>query len=334
VPKRAIREAAHELAPLAFAGQRSRLIIQPLAKALEEKGVDTGRSNEAAKAVGEHLATFDREKEQKDGTLQVKTLMFLSPGETAAIATSVAEAIAATPDLFDPLPAGGKEDKKRVAARQKAAEKACKEAVRTAQLKDAADIAIFGRMVASDHTLTVEGAGMFSHALSTHKADNDLDFFSAVDDLKDTDDAGAGHTGTLEFTSACYYRYAALNLGLLADADHLGALSADERRVVVDAFIRATLLAVPGARKNSMNAHTLPAYVLGVVKAKGQPIQLVNAFEQPVRPRDGLAAASVGALKAHYEHLKGTWGVETVAEFAIPDVTLEAFCKGIAAHVI
>ena len=34
-----------------------------------------------------------------------------------------------------------------------------------AALKDAADIAIFGRMVASDHSLTIEGAGMFSHAL-------------------------------------------------------------------------------------------------------------------------------------------------------------------------
>ena len=46
--------------------------------------------------------------------------------------------------------------------------------------KDAADIALFGRMVANDHSLTVEAASMFSHALSTHKVDNEIDFFSAV----------------------------------------------------------------------------------------------------------------------------------------------------------
>ena len=40
-------------------------------------------------------------------------------------------------------------------------------AVDVKALKDAADIALFGRMVANDHSLTVEAATMFSHALST-----------------------------------------------------------------------------------------------------------------------------------------------------------------------
>jgi len=43
--------------------------------------------------------------------------------------------------------------------------------------EDAADIALFGRMVASKYTVKLEGAAMFSHALSTHKVDNDIDFF-------------------------------------------------------------------------------------------------------------------------------------------------------------
>jgi CRISPR system Cascade subunit CasC len=342
--KRAIRELAHEYAPSAFAGQRSRLIIQPMADALVAKGIDPARAIEAAKATGDYLATFDKEKAEKDGTLQVKTLMFLSPAEIGAMADRTATALLAVPAQAAPPPAveGERKTKKKDGgtALAEVVKKACKDAVKAVQLKDAADIAIFGRMVASDHTLTVEGAGMFSHALSTHKADNDIDFFSAVDEAKDTDDAGAGMTGTLEFTSACYYRYAALNLDLLADPDHLGALSVEERRAVVDAFVRATLLAVPGARKNSMNAYTLPAYVLGVVKDKGQPIQLVNAFEKPVWSKDGLAAKSIEALKTHHEQLKQTWGIALAptadgkpAEFAIPDVSLEAFCKGLVAHV-
>jgi CT1975-like protein/HD domain len=43
-------------------------------------------------------------------------------------------------------------------------------------------------------------------------ARDDLDFYSAVDDLKPKgDDAGAGMIGTIEFTSAVYYRYVRLS---------------------------------------------------------------------------------------------------------------------------
>jgi hypothetical protein len=73
-----------------------------------------------------------------------------------------------------------------------------------------------------------------------------------------------------------------VNLGLLADDHHLAGLSPEQRKAAMDAFIRAVLTAVPGARKNSMNAHTFPSFVLGVVKEKGQPVQLVNAFEEPL----------------------------------------------------
>ena len=74
-------------------------------------------------------------------------------------------------------------------------------AIKSVHLKDGADIALFGRMVASDPSLTVEGAAMFGHALSTHRADNDIDFFSAVDDAKPKEqDAGAGMIVRLEFT--------------------------------------------------------------------------------------------------------------------------------------
>ena len=107
-----------------------------------------------------------------------------------------------------------------------------------------------------------------------------------------------------------------------------------ERRQVVAAFIRATLMAVPGARKNSMNAHTLPAYVLGTYKSAGQPVQLINAFEEPIRPKSGLLAESIAALKQHHAALKTTWDITCETEVAIPDVTLNAFCEGLSNHVV
>ena len=123
------------------------------------------------------------------------------------------------------------------------------------------------------------------------------------------------------------------NLDMLFDAAHLAVLDQEERRKVVDAFIRACLLALPGARKNSMNANTLPAFVLGSVKEKGQPIQLINAFERPVWAKNGLVEKSIDALKEHHEGLKTTWGIETKAEVAIPEVTMSEFCAEILRHV-
>jgi CRISPR system Cascade subunit CasC len=310
--KRAVRELAQDLSPALFAGNRSRLIIEPIAKRLQEHGVAETKATEVAKQVGDYLATLDDAAEKK-GTLKVKTLMFLSPSEVDAIAKALADIV--------------KKDSKA-----KDIEKAVSKACKSAALKDAADIAIFGRMVASDHSLTLEGAALFSHALSTHKADNDIDFFSAVDDLQKADEAGAGMTGTLEFTSATYYRYVGLNLDLLADMNHLGALSAAERKSVVDTFLRAAVLAVPGARKNSMNAHTLPACVLGIVKDQGQPIQLVNAFEKPITSKNGVADVSVAALKEHHAQLKKTWNIQTATEVTIPEVDLNTFCGEMIKH--
>jgi CRISPR system Cascade subunit CasC len=312
--KRAIREFAQDNLPGArFGGERTKLIVQPLADALKKYGVaDVKVALEHAKNIADKLAKLDT----KAGEPKVGTLTFLAPSEIDAIAQQVAALLKTDPK--------SKEYEKNL-------DKFCK----NAGLLDGADIALFGRMVASLPSLTLEGAAMFSHALSTHKSDNDLDFFSAVDDLKPKgDDAGAGMIGTLEFSSAVYYRYAALNLDLLADADHLAKLSVAERRQVVDAFIRATLMAVPGARKNSMNANTLPGCVIGTFKSAGQPVQLINAFEEPIRPKSGLLAESVAALKQHNESLKKTWDIKCDAELAIPEVTLNAFCEGLTKYVV
>jgi len=311
--KRAIREfARHNLPGARFGGQRTKLIVQPLAEALKRHGVsDETVAADHARNIADKLAKLDA----KALPPQVGTLTFMAPSELDAIAQKVAELIGGNPKSKD---------------YEKSLDKFCK----AAGLLDAADIAIFGRMAASLPSLTLEGAAMFSHALSTHKADNDLDFYSAVDDLKPEDDhAGAGMIGTLEFASAVYYRYAAINLDLLQDVDHLAKLTEGERRQVVDAFIRATLQAVPGARKNSMNANTLPGFVLGTYKGAGQPVQLINAFVEPVPSKAGLLTESITKLKAHHEALKKTWDITCETEVAIPEINLKAFCEALTKHV-
>lgn len=274
--KRACRTTAQDNWPEArFNGIRTRNIQVKFHEALLKHGQTEDEAAKNAKALAATYSTVDGDKNR------VKTPVFLSLGEI---------------DQVTKLVADGEDPKK---------------AAKKSFPNDAADICLFGRMVANDATLNIEGAAMFSHALSTHKADNEVDFFSAVGDFKEEqiDDAGADHIGILEFNSATYYRYAAINLDLLADDKHLGGLSEAERKDILRAFIKAVLTSVPGARKNSMNASTLPHEVLGIVKDSGQPLQLINAFETPVRASgSGFAKTSLEEMKSHLSDIETTWG--------------------------
>ncbi|MCI0349731.1 MAG: type I-E CRISPR-associated protein Cas7/Cse4/CasC [Acidobacteriales bacterium] len=308
--KRAIRKLAAEISPR-FQGQRTRLIVEPLRDVLIAEGVDEAEALEKAKALAEGLSKFDSKTEKKTGKLRVKTLFFTSKAELETLAKAFLEV--------------------------KDVKKAIKKAASPEILKDAADIALFGRMVANDHSLTLEGAALFSHALSTHKVDNEIDFFSAVDDWQSIEESGAGMTGTLEFNSATYYRFAALNLDMLADKEHLQVVSREERQEIVRTFIEATLMALPGARKNSMNAATLPGYVLGVVRSSGHPVQLVNAFEKPIRTYGGkgLFETSLEAMTAERDNINAAWRLDKKQVFsgAIPDMRLGEFLDQVCAHV-
>ena len=336
--KRAIREMAKEMDFSLFKGNRSRRMVYELTTKLESKGVTKDVAVIIAEQVAGIVETLDSKKDS-DGFKKIKTLMFFSDAEYDAIANAItddikksAETVLSSSNAVE----AHKENVKGIDDNNK--DKQEKEKELELELenlkKDAADIALFGRMVANDHSLTVEAASMFSHALSTHKADNEIDFFAAVDDLQSKEESGAGMTSTLEFNSATYYRFAALNLDMLADKEHLGALTHKERQSVVRTFVEATVKAIPGARKNTMNGNTLPVYVLGVVREKGHPVQLVNAFESPVRSSQGYATKSVELLKSEYTKLAETWGIEAVFEKAIPDVGMKSFLDEVVKHVI
>ncbi|MGA2034041.1 MAG: type I-E CRISPR-associated protein Cas7/Cse4/CasC [Thermoguttaceae bacterium] len=360
--KRAIREMMAEKdfdTRGQFKGQRSRLFIEKINELLTAVGEAETTAKALSLCAGHYLAKIDPKHEGK-----VKTLMFLSPLEYEVFKKllhsledpdkqKLADAVSrvdtaklaseddAEDDAEEETTAKQNKGDKKLSPKAftKVVEGVLKKLVKKAFKdeglpKDAADIALFGRMVANDHSLTVEAAGMFSHALSTHKADNEIDFFAAVDDLQSKEESGAGMTGTLEFNSATYYRFAALNLDMLADAGHLASMTLEERQAVVRTFVEATIKAIPGARRYTMNGNTLPDFVLGVVREKGHPVQLVNAFENPLRSNQGYAAESVKRLKAEYEKLKSTWGIEAVLEKEIPEMSLPSFLEEVVKHVV
>ncbi|HEU18150.1 MAG TPA: type I-E CRISPR-associated protein Cas7/Cse4/CasC [Deltaproteobacteria bacterium] len=327
--KRAIREYAHEISPY-FEGKRSRLIIDPLKDEFVKLGKDEELSLKWAKEIAGSIATLDSGNEKK-----VKTIYFTTHAELEFLAKAYALICQEQGDI----PVDDKKYKEKAKKRTRAATKEIDSVI----YKDAADISLFGRMVASDHSLTIEGAAMFNHPISTHKVDNELDFFAAVDEWQKEDDSGAGMTGTLEFNSSVYYRFAALNLSMLADKEHLACMTQDERRKVVSAFVQATLEAVPGmtatnsGRKNSMNGYTRPSYVLGIVREKGHPIQFVNAFEEPVwaGAGRGIMKESIGRLQKEEMKQNETWKLDRheLARSVIPENNIDEFIEEMVKYV-
>ncbi len=303
--KRAIREHAQIENPSLFDGMRTRRLIEPLKEALKEKGFDPSSIDELVKEIVNNINVMD----DKDVS-QVKTMMFLSPMEINNIAKAAVDA----------------KKEKDIKSVAKKSIKAMKVAA------DAADIALFGRMVASDKSLSVDAASFFSHALSTHRSDSEIDFFSAVDDKNPDDESGAGMIGTIEYNSACYYRYAGLNVDLLKDNQHLGDLSKEQFQQVVSTFLKSVISAIPGARRNTMFGNTLPSHVLGFVR-NGQPISLVNAFETPVvsYKGKGYIEESINKISEHCRDLFKTYGMDkgVKEECRIPEMTLDDFIKKI-----
>jgi CRISPR system Cascade subunit CasC len=314
--KRAIRTLAKEIAAERnlgdrFSGFRTRYVVEPFAKALCDAKALANRhlaplpADEAqqwALKLSEYLNKLD-DAEEDYGVRRVKTALFLSPRQ---IEEAVAKFLQRkTTDL-----AGKTCEEWHSTDAGKKKVKAVLKAAFDVRFDDAADIALFGRMVANDDSLNVEAAALFAHALSTHKVENDFDFFSAVDEAKPPGAAfGAAITDNLEANSACYYRFAALNVDHLADAkNNLAAVPSSCLRDVVDVFLRATLLALPTARKATMNGDTLPEVVLGLVKNNGHPVQLVNAFEEPVsvsRPGGFIVASATRMIQKHKKLVEG-----------------------------
>ena len=317
---RAIRETAKTIMPETFQGSRTRKAAVDLTSALVNK--HAWAETDARKTAEEVLHLFlsnkplkpqkgkkaETDAKESDNT-DTSTLLYFSPGEITRIAKGI-----------DDLK---KTDKKADAEALK--KKAIEELGKLLPC-DAADIAIFGRMVSNASDVTLEGAGMFSHALSTHRCSNELDFWTAVEDEKQVgDDAGAANMGISEFNSPCYYRYVAVNVDMLFDDAHLGCITeSKQKKAILSAFLRAAIMAVPKARKNSMFGFNPPAYVLGV-RRTGQPISLVNAFEKPVvADKDGYVKPSEEELKKHWVELKELYCLKTEAESELPPDNLDA----------
>lgn len=171
-----------------------------------------------------------------------------------------------------------------IAVRKLAGETFTKANVRKAlEGTNAYDVALFGRMLADAPERNVDAACQVEHALSVHKATQEFDYFTAMDDNAPEDNAGAGMIGTTEFVSSTLYRYATINVQQLIK--NLG--DADAAQKAIEAFARAFTLSMPTGKQNSFANRTRPDFIFVEIR-EDQPVSLVNAFESEV-PNNGNA---------------------------------------------
>lgn len=174
------------------------------------------------------------------------------------------------------------------------------------------DLALFGRMVASEPSLNFDAASQVAHSISTHEVRTEYDYFTAVDDLASEENAGAGHLGTVEFNSATLYRYATVNLRELNEKLGSDTVSA------VKGFVKAFLLSMPTGKQNTFANRTVPDYAY-ITFRKDQPVNLAGAFEKPIYTgKDGYTEKSIQALEAYAK--------KTYENFV--DAPQETYCVG------
>lgn len=159
----------------------------------------------------------------------------------------------------------------------------------------------------------IDAACQMAHAISTHKVGIEFDFYTAVDDLQPKEETGTGMMGDIEFNSACYYRYANIDLEQLkrnlvgkewdkaSEAEKKNA--SDLARKTVEAFTRAAMAAVPTGKQTSFAAQNPPDFVMAVVRDAGT-WSLANTFSMPVKERGDLMSASIAVLTDYWNKLK------------------------------
>jgi CRISPR system Cascade subunit CasC len=274
-------------------GNRTQRLGDEIRAFLLEQGADEKQARNIAKAVADIFGKLDDKALKDKNLIRTRQLAFVSPDER-----KFAEELALKALSGEPLP-DNKALKKLV--------------LRTAD--GAADIAMFGRMLADDPDFNREAAVQVSHAITTHKAAVEDDFYTAVDDLKTpAEDAGAGFVGEAGFGSGVYYLYACVNLDLLVKN-----LAGDRElaQKAVAALAEALATSSPSGKQNSFAHQTRAGYIRAECGAQ-QPRSLAGAFFKPVFGED-LMRASIEALHKTAEQMDRAYG-STSDRQAVMDV--------------
>ncbi|MFE3629060.1 type I-E CRISPR-associated protein Cas7/Cse4/CasC [Streptomyces goshikiensis] len=314
--KRATRKAFDELLDPAELGVRTKKVVDtltarvimreasltteqvwPMAAEIIQTATGAKIETPTRKTAAKGNKSAAEEEAAEPKAPQSSYLLFLSARQLDALAELAIEGI-------------GKKAEPKVFVKEAEVKARAKKAAAT---RHSVDIALFGRMVADTTDINVDAAAQVAHALSVHPVDLETDYFTAVDDQNSDAEPGAGMIGTVDFNSATLYRYAAVDIDLLAR--NLDAGLADEERTgepvrrAVEAFIEGFTLSMPTGKLNTFGNNTLPDAVIVKLRS-ARPVSFVGAFENPVAQgtAEGHVRAACKALADHIPAVEDAFG--------------------------
>lgn len=254
-------------------GWRTKRVGIEAAKSMVEKGIEEKSAQKWAVDIAKVFGDVAK------GELETSQLVHIGPEEQAAV-----DALIET-----------------LVSENRAPEKNDLDLLR--QRPAAADIALFGRMLAADPKFNVEAACQVAHAITVHAAEVEDDYFTAVDDLNTGDEhRGAAHVGEAGFGAGLFYSYVCIDRHQLVDNLNGDTDLADR---AIAALVEAAVRISPKGKQNSFGSRAHASYVL-VEQGSQQPRSLSAAFLKPVASQDQAEASAsrllqqAGAFDAAY----------------------------------
>lgn len=264
-------------------GKRTQRLGDEVRQRLLKGGMEPKKAEETARAIAECFGKLE-EREGRDPTF-IKQLAFVAPeewGKAFALADRALAGEQIQPKAEDLL----------------------------VRADSAADIAMFGRMLADSPSFSREAAVQVAHALTTHRVAVEDDYYVAVDDLKnpaEREDAGTSFIGVQEYGSGVFYLYACVNVDLLVrnlDGNQ------DLARDALAALVECAATVAPRGKQASF-ASRARAFLVLAEKGSQQPRTLAAAFLKPVDPKRGdvdLLAESIKLLEGLRAGLDAAYG--------------------------
>lgn len=267
-------------------GTRTKLLGVMAYEKLVAGGVKEKQAKEWAQKIAGVFGALKKSKEKDSlADLEIEQLVHVSPSEVQAIEslleTLISQSRAPEDTELDLLRKQGQ----------------------------SADIALFGRMLASSPAFNVEAACQVAHAISVHPVVIEDDYFTAVDDLNDgSKDSGAAHIGETGFAAGLFYSYICINRKLLID--NLGGDTGLAQKAI-KALIEAAVKVPPNGKQNSFASRAYASYVLAE-KGDQQPRSLSVAFLKPVTSQGiegtDFGTAAVDALTGQRDNMDAVYG--------------------------
>lgn len=305
--KRAIREYFKAKNKECVA-DRTKRIVDALQKRLSGKLKDHNDFSDENlfKAIETAVTSLGGKKTVKvDKERKTDVLLFLSPKEIDALAQAIHDSYA---DLLDPKPSD------RVI-------KSLNDAIdgeNRARLS--VDVALFGRMLAVMPEKNQYAACQVAHSISTHAVEREFDFYTAVDDLKPEDTAGADMMGTIEYNAACFYRYAVVDWEKLVE----NLQNEEAAKEGLNVFLNGFVIAEPTGKQNSFAAHNPPEFISISVRRNTAPRNLANAFETPIYAKGkSLTKESAEKLSAKAAALDKLYNTKANSRYAASEDVFE-----------